>query len=357
MQNLKLIVIGTGALGKHHARILSQMDGVELVAVAELNAAAGREIAEKCGTKWVVDYRDVLDHVDAAIVAVPTFAHLSVASEILQRRIPVLVEKPLASNLLQANTLAELADETDTLLQVGHIERFNPAMIAARPLIGRPKYLRCERFSPYAFRSTDIGVVHDVMIHDIDLVLSCVPAEVIGVEAFGASILGGHEDCVQARVTFADGCIADIAANRVSPVQRRTMQAWSAEGCVSIDFAAREVVAYTRSDTLKYGVSPLDRARQPGANIEQLKAEVFGTFLKVTKPFVPAADALTDELRSFIDCVRMGNAPQVGGAEAVRAMTVAERVLACVASHQWDARADGAVGPFARVAVPRKMAG
>lgn len=357
MQPLKLAVVGVGALGKHHARILSGMAGVRLAAVAELNPTAGREIAEKCRSRWVADYRDILDAIDAAVIAVPTFAHLDVAGDFLRAGIPVLVEKPIASDVEQARQIVELAAEHGTLLQVGHVERFNPAMTAARPFLGEPRYIRAERFSPYAFRSTDIGVVHDVMIHDLDLVLSCVAASVERVEAFGVSILGGHEDCVQARLTFADGCIADLSANRVSPVPRRNMQVWSAEGCVNIDFAAREVSSYGPSDTLRYGTSPLVRARQPGVNIEQLKAEVFGTYLRVDRPPVAPADALTEELRSFVECVRTRGEPLVGGNEALRAMTVADRILDSVARHRWDGHAAGAIGPFARPVELRKLAG
>lgn len=356
MQEVKLAVVGVGALGKHHARILSGLDGVRLVAVAELNATAGRDVAEKCGTRWVADYREILEEIDAAVIAVPTFAHLKVAGDFLQRGIPVLVEKPLASDPAQARQLVELAAKQKTLLQVGHVERFNPAMAAARQFLVGPKYIRSERYSPYAFRSTDIGVVHDVMIHDIDLVLSCAEAEVERVEAFGTSILGGHEDCVQARITFADGCVADLAANRISPVQRRNMQVWTPNGCVNIDFAARQVSAYQPGDALKQGTSPLDLARQPGANIEQLKTEMFGTFIKVTQPTIPAADALTEELRSFLDCLRTGSSPQVGGREALAAMDVADKILSQVAARRWDLPIAGKIGPAAP-AEERKRAG
>jgi predicted dehydrogenase len=251
----------------------------------------------------------------------------------------------------------ELAEANSTLLQVGHVERFNPATTAAWPLIEAPKYIRAERFSPYAFRSTDISVVHDVMIHDLDLVLALVAAPVQRVEAFGVSLLGGHEDCVQARIGFANGCIADLTANRVSPVQRRHMQVWSASGCVDIDFALRQVAHYAPGDALKYGTSPLERARQPGADIERLKAEVFGTFIKLHKPDVAPRDALSEELLAFVNCVQSNQAPLVGGREALQAMLVSEEILASVAAHPWEGHAAGAVGPFPRFIERRKLAG
>src|SRR4029077_14606419 len=176
------------------------------------------------------------------------------------------------------------------LLQVGHVERFNPALVAARAFMDDPKYIRAERFGPFSFRSTDIGVVHDLMIHDIDLVLDLVPSPVADVQAFAVAILGEHEDCVQARITFSNGAVADLAANRVSPVTSRQMQVWGPDGCVHLDFAAREVVRYSRSPGLRFGPSLLDRARQKGADLEQLKSEIFGTFIDVQKPIVVPRD-------------------------------------------------------------------
>jgi predicted dehydrogenase len=357
MNRLKMAVVGVGALGRHHARILSQLESVELVAVAESNPVVGQAVAESCRTRWVADCSELYNQVDAVSIVVPTFAHRSVAGEFLKRRIPVLVEKPLASNLEQAEQIVELAEQHGTTLQVGHIERFNPATAVAWKECGPPKYIRAERTSPYAFRSTDIGVVLDVMIHDLDLVLDLVKAKVHAVEAFGTSILGENEDCVQARVTFENGCIADVTANRVNPTARRAMQIWSHEGTVTVDFTSREVVVYRPSPALVYGTSPLQKAKQPGADIEQLKREVFGTYLKVERPSVPPGDALTAELASFVDCVQHNRRPLVDGATALRAMQLADDVLNGVHSHQWDGHAQGPIGPFARFQQRHRRAG
>jgi predicted dehydrogenase len=294
------------------------------------------------------------------VIAVPTFAHLDVASDFLRRRIPVLVEKPLASNLEQAQCLVDLSEEQQTMLQVGHIERFNPAFQSARPLIREPRYIRSERYSPYAFRSTDIGVVHDVMIHDLDLVLQLVDSPLKrdgGVEAFGITILGGHEDCVQVRLRFENGCIADLSANRVSPETKRDMQVWSADGCVQINFAQCEVVCYSSSDLLRFGTSPLEKARQPGTNIEQLKQDVFGKYLKVDRPTVTSQDQLTIELASFIDSVQNDRPPVVDGTQALLAMRVANEILEAVARHEWNGSACGPIGPNVSLPQRRKLAG
>lgn len=357
MKSLRMAVVGTGALGRHHARILSEMESVTLVGVADSNPIAASDVATRCHTEAVTDYHDLLDRVDAVVVAVPTSAHLPVASAFLEEGIDVFVEKPIALNLEQAEQLVELAESRQCLLQVGHVERFNPALVAARPHLSAPRYIRAERYSPYAFRSTDIGVVHDMMIHDIDLVLSLVSSRVERVEAFGISIIGEHEDCVQARVCFSDGCIADLSANRVSPVTRRDMQVWSAEGCAHLDFAAKRAVLYQASPTLKYGTSPLERAREPGANIEQLRNEVFGTYIKVHEPTVAARDQLTEELLAFTHCIRTRKTPPVSGVDAARAMAVAERIVDQVKTHAWDAVSDGPVGPFLHRSASRKLAG
>lgn len=336
MSNLKMAVIGTGALGRHHARILSQMAGVELFAVADANAAAASQVAENCHTRATHDYRELLSEVEAVVVAVPTFAHLTVAADFLAAGVDVLVEKPIASTVEEARALVEMARQGDRLLAVGHVERFNPALAVARPFLTDLKYLRIERLAPFSFRSTDIGVVHDLMIHDIDLALSLVDVPVVGVQAFGTSILTDREDCVQSRLIFSNGAVADLSVNRVSPIVSRKLQAWTAEGCTNIDLATREIVRFTRSARLQYGKSPLERAREPGADIEKLKQEIFGSYIELQKPAVTACDQLTEELLSFTDCVRTGRRPMVDGEAALAAMEVAQQVLDCVAAAPWN---------------------
>jgi len=346
MTRLRVGVVGAGALGRHHARIYSQLPSTELIAVADTSPERGPAVADACGTRWLSDYRQLFDQVDAVSIAVPTTAHHAVALEFLGRGIAAMVEKPLASTAAQATEIVEVAERRGTTLQVGHVERFNPAFQEARRLVRNPKYIHCERFSPYAFRSTDIGVVLDMMIHDLDLVLDLVGATPERVEAFGVSILGENEDCAQARLTFANGCIADLAANRVSPTTRRAMQIWSETGCVSVDMASRDVIRYAPTERLLAGDCVLDRARQPGAEIDCLKAEIFTEYVRIARPAVSAEDALTAELSSFADCVLERRTPLVDGQAALDAMRTAERVLQSIAAHRWNGAAPGAVGPF-----------
>ena len=348
MPRPRLAVIGVGALGRHHARILSQMADVELVAVVDSREAPGRDVAAKCNTNWRPDYQELLTErrVDAVSVVVPTVAHRKIAGDFLAAGIPVLVEKPLAANVEQARELLEMARRQGTLLQVGHIERFNPAFQAASRRIVDPKYIRAERTSAFTFRSTDIGVVHDLMIHDIDLVLSLVNSPLKLAEAFGVTVMGGHEDAVQARLKFANGCIADLTASRISPSVSRSLQAWSAQGCVTCDLHSRDVRHYGISDSLRNGPSPLTLAAQPGADLEQLKNAVFGQFVEVEALTVEAGgpDALTCELTEFVDCLKTGRPPHVDGMQGLAAMQVADEVLNSIARHCWDGSAPGQLG-------------
>lgn len=337
MSRVRVAVVGVGALGRHHARILSQMPHVQLVGVADSHADRGRDVAEKCRTRWVADYRDLLDRVDAVSIVVPTCAHLSVAGEFLRRGVPVLVEKPLAGNLEDGSQLAQLARQMGVILQVGHVERFNPAMKVAATEVHEPKYIRCERLSPYAFRSTDIGVVHDLMIHDIDLVHWLAgSSDVVRVEAMGVSVMGETEDVAQARLRFANGCIADLTANRCHPTPTRTLTAMGKSGSVTVDMHARTVTTLRPTDALSNGPSPLELSRRPGANIEQLKQDVFTKYLRPQSLTVGEGDALTDELHEFVTCVQRGTSPMVGTDQGLAAMKTAHLVLEAIAEHSWD---------------------
>lgn len=346
---LKMAVIGVGALGRHHARILSGMEGVDLTAVADVHHEQAAQVADACGCEWTHDYRTLLGKVDAVSIVVPTFLHRQVVEDFLCRSVSVLVEKPLTADVDDGTVLVRLAAEHGVPLQVGHIERFNPAFQHVAEWTAEPKYVRCERISPYAFRSMDIGVVHDLMIHDIELVLALTREMPARIEAFGASLVGGQEDCAQARLHFPRGCVADITVSRVSPVFRRSLQCWSERGCIAADLQTREVVRYSPGSKMVSGQLPFEMARDGEAQIEDLKAQMFGTYIQTEHFQGSDADALTAELRSFVDCVRTGRPPLVGGSEGLAALQVVEQVLRSLAVHQWDGRPDGRIGPDALI--------
>lgn len=334
-ESLKVAVLGVGALGRHHARLLSEMPDVDLVAVVDPNAAQGQAVAEQCRARWIADYRELLEPgtVDAVSIVVPTALHRETAEAFLGENIPVLVEKPIASTYADGEALTQLAASRRIPFQVGHIERFNPAFIALTEKTSRPRYLRAERFSPYSFRSTDISVVHDMMIHDIDLALAITQSRVVSVEALGTCLCGGLVDVAQARLRFDNGCIADLSASRVNPSVRRTFQCWSSTGCWTADLQEQVLTGIAPTPELLSGTLPLELSQQPGADIAALKAEFFERFLQPQQATVTKANALQDELRAFLHSVRTGADPVVDGAAGVAALRVADRILTAIDIH------------------------
>lgn len=346
MGRLRVGVIGVGHLGRHHARVLAGLDGVELVGVADSRIEQARAVAGPLGAAAYDDYRALLDAgLDAVSVAVPTTLHRAVGGACLERGLPTLIEKPLAASVREAEELVALARGRGALLQVGHIERFNPALAALEGRGFRPKFIDAERLGTYTFRSTDIGVVHDLMIHDIDLVLSLVRAPVKSVTAVGVSLFGRHEDVANARIAFEDGCIADLTASRASYGSRRAMRLWSAEGYATLDFAARTATVVRPSEGLRRGDLDLD-----GLDLTQpplVRSHLFGKVLRVDQVPAPteAREGLALELEEFVGAIREGREPRVTGEDGLRALRLADRVLRSLEAHQWEGRPDGPVGP------------
>jgi predicted dehydrogenase len=343
MPRLRVGVVGVGHLGKEHARILAAMPEVELAGVADHNPAQAEAVAQRCGTRPFTDHRDLLGLVAAAVIAVPTTCHHAVACDFLARGIPLLVEKPMARTLAQADELVELADRHGVVLQVGHIERFNPAFeeLQRRPLV--PKFITCERYSGFSGRSTDIGVVYDLMIHDLDLVLALVAGPVCRVEALGVAVLGGHEDLAQARLTFTGGCVVDLKASRVHPAAVRCMQVFGPEGFAGVDLARRRLTLVQPAEHLRQG--RLDSRRLDPATLATIKADLFGRHVQVQEVDCDAGDQLTQELQDFVGSVRTGRRPRVDGAAGRAALDLAARVLDSLQSHPWEGAA-GPAGPW-----------
>lgn len=342
-KRLRVAVVGVGHLGKEHARILAGLPEVELVGVADANFELAQAVAQRLGTKAFHEFQPLVHLVDAACIVTPTTTHAAVAAEFLRHGIPLLVEKPLAASLTDADLLVHLAERHDGLLQVGHIERFNPAFeeLQSRPL--QPKWIRAQRIGPFSGRSTDIGVVLDLMIHDLDLILALAKAPVGSVEALGLSVFGGHEDVANARLHFTNGCVADVTASRVSPVAQRTMQIWAPEGYVEADFAQRKLTMMQPSATVRqHGLHP---ARLDPASRSRLRDELFTRHLETAKIDGQAQDQLTCELAHFLHCVRTGQRPRVTGADARNAIAVAERILFAMQHHSWDGNTTGPKGP------------
>jgi predicted dehydrogenase len=353
MPALRLGVIGVGHLGKEHARIVSGLPGVMLAGVADVNAIQAEAVAQRCGTKAYTDYRSLLSEIDAAVIAVPTTQHYAIASDVMSSCIPALVEKPLAANLEEADELLAVSRKHGAMLQVGHIERFNPVFEAlqARPLT--PKYVSSERIGGYSGRSTDVGVVLDLMIHDIDLLLALVRSPAREVSALGISVLGGHEDLATARIVFQNGCMADLHASRVAASPLRRMRAWGPEGYAEVDFAKRKLTLVQPSPALcehRASTHPFDNA-----TLATLRQDFFGCHLQLLHLDGDARDQLTCELHEFVRCVRTGEQPRVRGEEGRNALELATRILDSIQSHCWDGHGAGAIGPHAFALPPAPL--
>jgi predicted dehydrogenase len=258
----------------------------------------------------------------------------------------VLVEKPLAGTKAECDVLVDEARRRQVVLQVGHVERFNPALIAAQPYLRDVKYVEAVRRGPYSFRSTDIGVVLDLMIHDLDVILAVVRSPVVRVEALGVAIFGAHEDVANARLVFANGCVASLSASRASQLAARVMQAFAARSFTAIDFGARTASVVRPSDALLARELALDEV--PAAQRASLKDELFGQHLPAQRLEVVDRDQITAELEDFVASIRDGRAPVVTGDQARDAVAVAERILESMASHCWNGTLDGPMGPLAQ---------
>jgi predicted dehydrogenase len=334
MNKLRMAVIGVGALGRHHARILAGFDDVELVGVVDSRPEQGQQVAAQSGTRWFSDPDQIVGLVDAVVVAVPTICHHDVASPFLNAGIPVLMEKPLAASLAESQRLHRLASFRGTTLQVGHVERFNPAFQELAARCGNPLYIRCQRVSPYTFRSTDIGVVHDLMIHDIDLVLALVGGSVESVDSFGAVTMGPHEDMAVARLRTSTGVIADLTASRMNPTAERSLQVWCDNGYLQADLQSRKVTTWKPAPLFVADPSLVHAIAAATPNPLSLKDEVFGKWLQHEEIQASSADALTAELRDFTGSVREGRRPLVTSEDAVQAMQIADSVLS--AMQRWS---------------------
>ena len=299
----RAVVIGVGHLGRHHARILSAIDNVDLVGVVDVDVDRVRNVALEYGTDVITDIQTVLSNVDGVVVAVPTQDHLSVALPLLEAGVSVLVEKPIASSSTEADVLLRSASTSGATLAVGHTERHNPAVAAARELISAPGFIEVHRLSTFQPRSLDIDVVFDVMIHDLDIVLSLVGSEPVSLEAVGIPVLTDRIDIANARLRFESGCIANLTASRISREQVRKLRVFQPHALVTVDYAEQKVEAW------KVSISNNGSPSVEGGPIE-----------------VETVEPLECELLDFVSSVRDGVEPNVTGVAGRRALAVAEAI-------------------------------
>jgi len=305
MKKIRAAVIGVGYLGRFHAQKYAQATGCELVAVADSRQEAGEKVAAEVGTRWVEDYHELLGNVDAVSVVTPTPAHFPITRDFLNAGAHVLVEKPITETPAEAREMIDLAARQERVLQVGHLERFNAAILAAEPYLRSPRFVECVRMAPYRERGTDVNVVLDLMIHDIDIVQTIVDAPITSIDAIGTPVFSDEIDIANARIHFANGCVANATASRVSVKTERKLRIFEDDAYLSLD--------------LQQKILTLIRKRPPSDPPGPLP-------VTIEEQNLDQGDALKAEIESFLDCIRTGRAPVVSGEAGLMALETAMRI-------------------------------
>ncbi|MFH1046391.1 MAG: Gfo/Idh/MocA family oxidoreductase [Candidatus Omnitrophota bacterium] len=299
MDKIKVGVIGVGNLGAIHARIYRGIESAKLVAVADTNLKKARKVARACRCEYFSDYKQFWGLVDAASIVVPTNLHYKIARDFLENDIHLLVEKPFTNTVKEADELLALAKKKNLVLQVGHVERFNAAVQAVQKMPGRPKFIECHRLGPFAARVKDVGVVLDLMIHDIDIILALVNSEVESIQAVGVKVLTNHEDIANARLNFKNGAVANITASRISPKSMRKIRLFQENAYISLDYEAQEAFIYEKQH----------------GKITRKKINI-----KKERP-------LQKELDAFVQCVKEQKPPIVSGQQGRDALAIACEIV------------------------------
>jgi len=325
MSRTKVGVIGCGHLGAIHARLLAERPDVELVGVVDTLPEARERVAAAHGCRPLAEPRDLVGLAQAAVVAAPTGLHAAVSLPLLEAGLDLLVEKPIAASVEDARAIVIAARRHGRVVAVGHVERFNPAWRMAAERAGRVLAVESARLAPFTFRSMDVGVVHDLMIHDIDLVLSLDPGRLEDVEAHGLRATGGHEDMVRARLTFSSGLVATLTASRIHPTLRRTLSLISTDSVIDVDFNAKTVAVMTPSEDVRSGAFVATQV--PVADRAALKDSFFTRVLPRETLAVPDANAIAAEHDDFLSAVATGRAPAVPASAGAAALEIASRVL------------------------------
>jgi len=312
VKTIKVGVIGVGYLGRFHSQKYAAMDNVELVGVADVDPEHAEAVAKECSTALYTDYRVLLDEVDAVSIVVPTIHHHKVAAVCLERNIDILLEKPMTTTLEEADDLIRLAEAKNLILQVGHLERFNPAVLAMQPLLNNPLFIEAHRLSVFKNRGTDVDVILDLMIHDIDIILSIIHSPIKDIHTVGAPVITPLTDIANARIVFENGCTANVTVSRISMDNMRRMRIFQPGKYLSVDFSKKEVMAIKLKQGVKGGMPLPD----------------------ISKHGFTEQDVLELELTEFISNVRNRSRPTVSGIEGRRALDVALRVISQIKENQ-----------------------
>ncbi|MBW2659149.1 MAG: Gfo/Idh/MocA family oxidoreductase [Deltaproteobacteria bacterium] len=313
MKNLKVGVIGVGYLGKFHARKYADLDSVELVGVADTDPDRGGVVAEECGCRAFIDYKELLALVDAVSIAVPTIYHFEVAGSCIAAGVDLLLEKPMTETLAEADELIRLAAEKKLILQIGQLERFNPAVQAIEPFLTTPAFIESNRIATFKNRGVDVDVVLDLMIHDIDIILNIIKSPLKTIHTVGAPVVTSTTDIANARLMFENGATANVTVSRISMSNKRKMRIFQPGSYITVDFGNRKVMTVKLSDDLM-------ASGMPKPDIQ-------------TRTFTDG-DSLKGEIVSFIHHVRERTKPAVSGEQGRRALAVALQVIEQIKEHQ-----------------------
>jgi predicted dehydrogenase len=300
MENTQVAVIGSGYLGRFHAEKYAHLPGVELVGVVDTNYSKAEELASQVHTTPFVNYQDVLTQVQAVSIVVPTPLHSPIAKDFLEHDINILLEKPMTTTLKEANELIAIAKERDLILQVGHLERFNPAYLAVESIVENPLFIESHRLNSFQERGTEVDVILDIMIHDIDIILNLVNSEVTRIHAVGIPVISSTIDIANARLEFESGCVVNATASRISDKSMRKLRLFQHDAYISIDFADHKASVYRKIE---------DEGRLPYITSEKLEIE--------------SKDSLEEEIKSFLKAVTQKSKPLVPGEAGLRALRVA----------------------------------
>jgi predicted dehydrogenase len=306
---LRCAVIGVGYLGRFHAQKYRQLPDSNLIGVVDASIETAQRVAAELGVAAFSDYNELLGQVDAVSIAVPTPLHFEVAKNFLEQGVHVLVEKPITTTVTEAQLLVDLAARKRCVLQVGHLERFNPAIVAAAGILKTVRFVESHRLAPFKTRGTDVSVVLDLMIHDIDLIQSLVGAPIVNIDASGSAIFSGDLDIANARIRFANGCVANTTASRVSMKQERKIRIFQDDAYFSIDLQQKILTVIRKKDD-----APVESSAQVA--IEEQSFE--------------QGDALLDEIAAFLRAIREGSTPVVTGEDGLRALRTATQIAALV---------------------------
>lgn len=331
---LRTAVVGAGKMGALHARVYSQLPDSRLTAVVDTDAARAHSLAQQYGCEALTDPKDLLGRVDAVTISTPTAAHYPLAKLFLENRIPLLIEKPLASTVEEGRQIVELARRTQTVVAVGHSERCNPVVQAMKRLKIEPRFIEADRVSPYPFRSSDVGVVLDVMIHDIDIILSLARSPVCQVEAVGVNVIADHEDICNARLIFENGCIANITASRLALKTERKVRVFSRQAYLSVDYFRKEGIIIKTDPNIDVISWIRERQKAGDFDFSQVK---WTELLQIEHLDITESEPLRVEQEAFLRAVlNPGQRPEVTAEEGLAALECADRILQKVRQHRWN---------------------